>query len=255
MWFDKMDFRDPLQLTDGVYSLLGRYYFANNANIWLWTLYGNDKTKGWELSPSVADIPEYGGRIQLPFPRGEIGFSYHHRVADFTEFYTGLPLLSEPHFDEDMMAFDGKWDIGIGLWVEYVRKLNDKGNQLMSRWESYYNIGFDYTFSLGNGLNFNFEFFRYENHPGTGQEKAERNISTAALSYPISLSHNISGMVYYNWDTEEWYRFLNMQLKYDYLSLHIMTYWNPDSFSLYSGGENRSLFTGKGVQLMLVIDI
>ena len=27
MWFDKMDFRDPLMLTDGVYALLGRYYF------------------------------------------------------------------------------------------------------------------------------------------------------------------------------------------------------------------------------------
>ena len=38
MWFDKMDFRDPLQLTDGVYGLRGRYYFQNNVNIWLWAL-------------------------------------------------------------------------------------------------------------------------------------------------------------------------------------------------------------------------
>ncbi|MCK5168244.1 MAG: hypothetical protein KAQ75_00080 [Bacteroidales bacterium] len=36
MWFDKIDPRDPLQLTDGVYGVLGRYYFLNNANIWLW---------------------------------------------------------------------------------------------------------------------------------------------------------------------------------------------------------------------------
>jgi len=26
MWFDKIDPRDPLQLTDGVYALLARYY-------------------------------------------------------------------------------------------------------------------------------------------------------------------------------------------------------------------------------------
>ncbi|MDO8896287.1 MAG: hypothetical protein Q7V19_01460, partial [Bacteroidales bacterium] len=35
MWFDKVDPRDPLQLTDGVWGLLGRYYFLNNANLWL----------------------------------------------------------------------------------------------------------------------------------------------------------------------------------------------------------------------------
>lgn len=68
MWFDRMDFRDPLMLTDGVYALLGRYYFSNNANIWMWGLYGNDRTKGWEAMPSFEDIPEYGGRIQLPVP-------------------------------------------------------------------------------------------------------------------------------------------------------------------------------------------
>ncbi|MCK4745441.1 MAG: hypothetical protein KAT15_00320, partial [Bacteroidales bacterium] len=49
MWFDRIDPRDPLQLTDGVYGLLARYYFLNNANIWLWGLYGDDKTKGWEV--------------------------------------------------------------------------------------------------------------------------------------------------------------------------------------------------------------
>ncbi|MGB8490409.1 MAG: hypothetical protein WCE64_05075, partial [Bacteroidales bacterium] len=36
MWFDKIDPRDPLKLTDGVWGILGRYYFLNNADIWLW---------------------------------------------------------------------------------------------------------------------------------------------------------------------------------------------------------------------------
>ena len=40
MWFDRIDPRDPLQLTDGVYGLLARYYFLNNANLWIWGLYG-----------------------------------------------------------------------------------------------------------------------------------------------------------------------------------------------------------------------
>ena len=149
MWFDKMDYRDPLQLTDGVYGLLGRYYFNNNTNIWLWTLYGNDKVKGWESAPSVKNIPEYGGRVQLPVPRGEVAFSYHHRVADYSQIYSGLPVITETNFNENRMAVDGKWDLGIGLWFEYSKNLNDKDHQLIGRWDTYYNIGLDYTFSLG----------------------------------------------------------------------------------------------------------
>jgi hypothetical protein len=48
MWFDQIDPRDPLQLTDGVWGLLARYYFLNNANLWLWGLYGNNEKRGWE---------------------------------------------------------------------------------------------------------------------------------------------------------------------------------------------------------------
>src|SRR5512133_1230769 len=53
MWFDKLDPRDPLQLTDGVWGLLARYYFLNNANLWLWGLYGNDKPKAWEMGKTT----------------------------------------------------------------------------------------------------------------------------------------------------------------------------------------------------------
>ena len=82
MWFDRIDPRDPLQITDGVYALLGRYYFLNNTNIWLWGLYGNNETKGWEFIPTESNTPEFGGRIQVPVPRGEIGLSYHTRKID-----------------------------------------------------------------------------------------------------------------------------------------------------------------------------
>ena len=255
MWFDKMDYRDPLQLTDGVYGLLGRYYFSNNTNIWLWTLYGNDKVKGWEIAPSVKNIPEYGGRVQLSVPRGEAAISYHYRVADYSEIYSGLPTVTETNFNENRMAIDGKWDLGIGLWFEYSKNLNDNDHQLIGRWDTYYNIGLDYTFSLGNGLNLISEFFHYGNDPDQGQEKTNSNYSILALSYPLSLSHNISGFVYYNWEAKEWYRYLNLQLKYDYLSLYFMAFWNPDVLLLYGGQDNNNMFAGKGVQIMLVLDI
>ncbi len=254
MWFDRMDFRDPLMLTDGVYALLGRYYFSNNANIWLWGLYGNDETKGWEAMPSFGDIPEYGGRIQLPVPKGEFAFSYHHRDADYSALAFQIPGLTDTRYNEQLFAADGKWDIGPGVWFELAGKLNEKENPFTTHWESYLSLGMDYTFGIGKGLNVSTEFFRYENHPEENETKAKRNISTLSLGYPLGLSHNISGMLYYNWDTHDLYRFINLQMKYDYLTLYLMTFWNPDDAVLYSSSEGGNSFAGKGFQLMLVFD-
>jgi hypothetical protein len=254
MWFDKMDFRDPLMLTDGVYALLGRYYFNNNANIWLWGLYGNDETKGWETLPSMEDIPEYGGRLQLPVPGGEFALSYHHRDADFSVPAAQIPGLTETGFNEQLLAADGKWDIGPGIWFELVGKLNEKDNPFVTRWESYISGGMDYTFGIGKGLNVSAEHFRYGNHTENENTKLRRNISTLSLGYPLGLSHNVSGLLYYNWDTEEWYRFINLQLKYDYLTIYLMTYWNPENALLYGTGEGSNSFTGNGFQFMLVFD-
>lgn len=254
MWFDRMDFRDPLMLTDGVYALLGRYYFSNNANIWLWGLYGNDKTKGWEAMPSIKEIPEYGGRVQLPVPGGEFALSYHHRDADYSALTVQIPGLTDTRYNEQLLAADGKWDIGPGVWFEVAGKLNEKENPFTTRWESYLSLGMDYTFGIGKGLNVSAEYFRYENHPEENETRIKRNISTLSLGYPIGLSHNISGMLYYNWDTHDWYRFMNLQMKYDYLTFYLMTFWNPDDAVLYSSGEGGKSFAGKGFQLMFVFD-
>jgi hypothetical protein len=255
MWFDNIDVRDPLQLTQGVYSLLGRYYFNNNINIWLWTLYGNKNKKGWEIVPSVYKIPEFGGRLQLPVPKGEIGLSYHHRVADYSELYAGNPLITETDFSEQLIGLDGKWDIGPGIWFEGVIKLNDKDNQPLNRWETYYTLGIDYTFAVGNGLNVASEFFHYSNNIEDAQLSTTQNFSTLSLNYPLFISHSISCLVYYNWDTDEWYRMLNLQLKYNYISINVMTFWNPNKFSIFAGESNTNTFAGKGFQLMLVVDI
>ena len=82
MWFDQVDPRDPLQLTDGVWGLLGRYFFLNNINVWLWGLYGNEGPKTWEIGETTHKTPEFGGRFQVPVPRGEAALSFHHRKVD-----------------------------------------------------------------------------------------------------------------------------------------------------------------------------
>jgi hypothetical protein len=38
-WFDSVDPRDPLQITDGVYGLLVREYLPRNFTVWAWGLY------------------------------------------------------------------------------------------------------------------------------------------------------------------------------------------------------------------------
>ena len=98
MWSDRIDPRDPLQLTDGVYAALARYNFLNNVNIWLWGLYGNNDTKGWELSPTENKTLEYGGRAQSPLWTGEFGVTYHHRRADLNA------LISVPNEASDLVA-------------------------------------------------------------------------------------------------------------------------------------------------------
>ena len=94
-WFDQVDPRDPLRLTEGVWAGLGRYYFLNNVNIWFWTLYGNKNPKGMEVIKTNSSFPEIGGRVQFPVPLGEAALSYHHRVADSRNFMETIPSYSE----------------------------------------------------------------------------------------------------------------------------------------------------------------
>ncbi len=128
MWFDQLDPRDPLQLTDGVWGFLGRYYFLNNANIWLWGLYGNNERRGWEVIPVNKRIPEFGGRLQLPVTAGEIAFSYHHRIADsrdIDESIASFDKIPENKFGFDMP--NGISRLVCGLRVHIQKKVKSWG--------------------------------------------------------------------------------------------------------------------------------
>jgi hypothetical protein len=254
MWFDRIDYRDPLQLTDGVYGALGRYYFQRNVNIWLWLLYGENKVKGWEIAPSLNKSLEYGGRLQIPVSKGEMALSFHHREADFSSFYHYIPHNGLSHYPENRISLDGKWDLGPGLWYEYVIKHNDPDNGVLGEWETYFNVGLDYTFKTGNGLNVTTEFFRYNNKQSWNEESIAIDYSAVALNYPFALLNRISGVIYYNWTQKEWYRFINVERNYDYWSFYIMLFWNPERFYLYGTSNDRNLLSGKGIQFMAVVN-
>jgi roadblock/LC7 domain-containing protein len=252
MWFDRIDPRDPLQLTDGVWALLGRYYFLNNANIWLWGIYGNDKVKGWELIPSKKNSIEYGGRVQLPLFTGEIAATYHHRTADPEPVLPDSITLGETS-PENRIGLDFKMDLAVGIWAEAtLSKQNFSYTDL--NYMSMLNLGMDYTFGLGNGVNVMTEGFAYlqGENPFAGEQELWFGLLSA--SYPINIIHNVSAMLFYDFSNKNFYRFINWSVAYDKWSFYIMGFWNPESYSLYNVDPRTSLYGGWGFQLMAVFN-
>lgn len=252
MWFDRMDPRDPLQLTDGVYGVLGRYYFLNNANLWLWGLYGNNGTKGWEYFPSKKNSIEYGGRFQFPVEMGEMALSYHHRRGDTQ----GMPPdtnNNEHVFPENRIALDTRLDLVVGLWMEASlmhQDLDFTGNEFTTM----LNMGSDYTFNLGNGLHAMGEGFAYMKGKHLLGAQTEHYYGLLSLSYPISIIHELSTMVFYDFTEQNLYRFVNWSMTYDRWGFYIIGFWNPESYALYNFETEYRLYAGWGFQLMAVFN-
>lgn len=250
MWFEQVDPRDPLRITTGVWGLLGRYYFLNNANIWLWTLYNNRDPKTWEIGKTGQKYPEFGGRFQAPFAKGEGGISFHHRQADTKDLDPSIP--SYESIPENRIAFDGKWDYGVGIWTEIVWINKGKDVGAITNQEII-NVGTDYTFGIGNGLNATFEqlFISYDKKAFEFSQPTY--FSALSLSYPVGLSDTFNAIVYYDWTTSASYNFINWKRQFNKFYLYLMAYWNPDTYNLpQQQGSGGNMFAGKGVQLMFV---
>ncbi|HLF34752.1 MAG TPA: hypothetical protein VI583_10955 [Cyclobacteriaceae bacterium] len=249
MWFDQVDPRDPLMFTDGVWGILGRYYLLNNANIWLWGLYGNQYRKGWEAFGSNKFVPEFGGRIQLPVPRGEAGFSYHHRNADCI-------IMSDTlgnNVPENRYGFDAKFDAVVGFWVEASWSDYSKNIGIYSSQEII-NLGADYTFGIGNGLAVTYEqlIAAYDRNPFEFENSL--TFSLLHFSYPVGMFDNLSFIAYYDWTNNKSYNFLNWQRQFNKFSMYLMGYINPKEYNIPTQGSDEILFAGSGVQLMFVFN-
>ena len=245
MWFDKMDPRDPLQMTDGVWGGLFRYYFKNNANIWLWGLMMNKDTKGLEIISTAGDVrPEAGGRVQVPIKNGELALSYHTRRVDLLN-----PLSSNKLTSEHRLGFDVRADVVVGLWFETAWTLLTDDiffkNQLMAT------LGADYTIGIGNGLGITLEHMLYSMGPKTFDFQTNVNFTAVNLTYPVSLAGNANAILYYDWKNNGFYSFAGFNYQIENVTLYLMAYLNPktNTLPMQSGVER---FTGKGIQLMAV---
>ncbi len=252
MWFDRIDPRDPLQLTDGVYGLLGRYYFLNNASIWLWALYGEDKTKGWETFPTVKNTIEYGGRVQVPLFTGEIGASYHHRTADprSIAYDTVFQAAASP---ENRFGLDMKMDLAVGFWLEGALIHQDLIYTDLEH-TSMLNAGLDYTFGLGSGLSVMTEGFGYLKGKKLLGANETLYFGLFSVSYPINIIHSINAMVFYDFSNKGLYRFINYSMTFDSWTFYLMGFWNPETYNLYNLETRATLYGGWGFQLMAVFN-
>jgi hypothetical protein len=249
MWFDRIDPRDPLKLTKGVYALQGKYYFRNNASVWLWILYGNKNAKGWELIPSKGNRPEFGGRVQLPVPRGELALSYHNRVAEFPDNWQP-PITGSRYFPENRFGFDIKIDLGVGLWFE--GSVTHQKQDEIPAFTKEMTLGADYTLGIGNGLNIMAEHLLIRSSEKLFSCGEGLSFTGISLGIPLSIITKVSTIVFYDWKNNGFYRFANLSLTFDNLALNIIGFWNPNDFKIFNYSTGPNMFAGAGGQFMIV---
>ncbi|MDH6359262.1 hypothetical protein [Parabacteroides sp. PF5-9] len=246
MWFDSMDPRDPLEMTDGVWGGLFRYYFLNNANIWLWALAGNNKQKGWELFKTGGQLrPEAGGRIQLPFKKGEAAFSYHFREAKLASL-----SLPESNAAEHRIGVDARADVVVGLWLEASWTHYNKNLDIISN-QHLFTVGTDYTFGIGNGLGVTAEHMIYGLGRKALRPTENSHFTGLSLNYPATLFDTVTAMFYYDWKNHNPYTFVNWHRQLNSFSFYVMGFWNPKRYNVPGQTEFTGM-AGKGIRLMLV---
>ena len=154
---------------------------------------------------------------------------------------------------EKRVGFDTRWDIEIGLWTEFAMIHTDL-DWLPKSWQRLWTIGADYTFSIGNGVHVLYEHFGFHLVENLTDHGEGAELSALSSNYPIGLMDNITGMVFFDWENENLYRFLQWQRTYDNWLIFGMIFWNPENFTLYQNVSGNNLFAGKGLQLMIVFN-
>lgn len=248
MWFDSLDARDPLQLTDGVTAVMSRWFFSGNANLWLWLVQGQNDRKGWEAVGSKDNSPEWGGRVQIPVHRGEVALSGHVRQPDPNAAHAlyGLP------FDREVrLGFDGRWDWLAGWWIE---SSISRFSGPKPFYRQFYMAGGDYTFAWGNGLHIIAEHLVMARSPYALKIENRVHFTAFSMDYPLGFLDHLTGYVYYDWHNRDWYRLLQWQRTYDRWSFYVQGFANPDNAVVLTQGDTRLPMRGLGVQLMVMLN-
>ncbi|MBW2060107.1 MAG: hypothetical protein JRI95_00940 [Deltaproteobacteria bacterium] len=243
-WFDRVVPSDPLGLTKGIYGLRFKYSALNNASYWLWGLVGNDEPKGLESLASVSDVPEYGGRLEYPIPSGELAVTFHRRRVNGD-------AIQLPDFTENRYALDGRFDVGVGLWLESVA-IQQKSNLLPFEWTKMLTLGLDYTFDVGHGLYFLIEHLTTVSSTSLFKWDEDSQITAFSLSYPIGLLDTLSLIGYYSWDFDKHFLNLTWRRTYDSVVFNVTLFHSPQAPANAPAFETNSFSAGYGARIMII---
>ncbi len=244
MWFDRLDVRNPLQLTEGVPALLFRYYFLNNTVFWLWGIAADGDSKGWEAVASKKNTLEAGGRLEVPLFTGQLALTLHHRSAEWQD--PGSPATEvQP---EERLGLDGKWDVGIGCWFEAV--IEHRHFAWMARIQRSFCIGSDYTFAVGNGVHFLIEYLNLSQSDCWKTTDQRSKISAFAIDYPLTLIDQIACYVALDSQSKDLFWTAIWQQVHDNWKVSLIGFINPD-YALTVQTASAS-WRGKGVQMVLI---
>ncbi len=278
MWFDQVDPRDPLQLSEGVWGVLTRAYLPGNVTAWIWGIVGKEERKGWEVIPTEEGATEGGGRLEIPIGSGEVAATYHRRRFDLAPLGVVTPG-SPATGSEDRFAFDGRWDLDFGLWLE-AALVRQHSEALEDPWTRALSVGADYTFGIGNGLTVLTEHLDRESptfaappgsdgpevldsmpqgQPSPSDASPDMRLTSFTANYPLGVLDRIAIAVYRDWEGESWLRLVEWRRTYDRWRLHLLGFWNPAQGALLpttvSGGAARSgTLAGSGFQLIVVFN-
>jgi len=245
MWFDRQSPTDPMNIAEGVWGLRYKYIFLNNANVWLWGLLCGDETKGYETMSNDKITPEYGGRVQIPVPRGEVALTTHHRDINRSDIrFTGTAY--DYNYTDNRLALDGRWDVVVGAWFEAaVQNIHGSGSNYFTKMLT---LGTDYTFGIGNGLYVLGEHMITQTADELLSSNREYQLSALMINYPLGMFDNLSLMAFYSWDTEDVIQYIAWQRSYDKFSINMALFHFPDTQFSTINVTNGDL----GVRLMLI---
>ncbi|HET9571231.1 MAG TPA: hypothetical protein VFP20_07495 [Bacteroidales bacterium] len=247
-WFDGINPTDPLRLTNGVWGILDRIYFENNATLWLWGLYGNGDKRIWDFNKPQKDLPDFGFRFEHPVAQGEVAVSVNHRPVEVN---VGTDL--ESRFQETKIGLDGKWDLGPGIWFEDSYTVTSKESPFQGGW-NLLTVGADLTPEGLDGVSFTAEHLLSTNFSSVNNVQLTTNLSALSVTWPINMINRLSGIALYSWENDFWFRFLTFSADYDRSSFYLISFWNSSAPGVQLPMGSVS-FSGYGLQLMYVVHL
>jgi hypothetical protein len=81
-----------------------------------------------------------------------------------------------------------------------------------------------------------------------------RSLTALSADAPLGLLDRLHAIVFRDWTSGDWYRFLTWQRTTDAWTFFIVGFWNPDRYAIYANRPETNIFAGKGIQITLAYD-